>query len=69
MEVSMAHTHNFETVRRMSITGEVRDLGIEGSELRVCNECECETVFLLVKGKWIAMSDEHAGSEKDILLA
>ena len=65
----MAHTHHYETIRRMSLTNEVKNLGIEGSELRICKECESETIFLLVKGNWIAMHEEHVSNGKDILMA
>lgn len=65
----MSHTHDYETIKRMSVSSEASGLGIEGAELRRCRECECETVFLLGRGKWFALHEECEGSGKDILLA
>ncbi len=65
----MAHVHDYDTIKRISVSSEIRELGIERAEMRRCKQCECETIFLEVKGKWVAMHEECVRSEQDILLA
>lgn len=66
----MKHVHRYEPIAHPGVTSEVRDLGIQGAELRKCKTCQKEMPFVLIKkGTWVPLFDEREGSEQDILLA
>ena len=65
----MDHNHKYETVERHAVSAEVRAKGVEAAEIRKCNGCGHEAVFLHVQGDWVLLFDETQRSEKDILLA
>lgn len=66
----MKHTHKYETVSHKGITSEAMGIGIQAAEIRKCNKCNREMIFLQTrKGEWIPLFDERESEQKDILLA
>ncbi len=66
----MKHKHKYETLSHPAITSEVMEHGIQAAEIRKCESCDKQAIFLLTKkGLWVALFDETESGEKDILLA
>jgi hypothetical protein len=65
----MEHRHNYETVSRPAVSPEARELGVRGTELRKCKDCEKVMPFVLIHEKWIPLFEDSETGEKDILLA
>lgn len=66
----MKHKHKYETLSHPGITAEVKEHGIQSAEIRKCESCDKQTIFLLTKrGLWVPLFDETESGEKDILLA
>ena len=66
----MKHNHKYETLSHPAITSEVMEHGIQAAEIRKCESCDKQKIFLLTnRGLWIPLFDETESGEKDILLA
>jgi hypothetical protein len=66
----MKHKHKYETLSHPAITSEVLEHGIQAAEIRKCESCDKQTIFILTKrGLWMPLFDETESGGKDILLA
>jgi hypothetical protein len=66
----MKHKHKYETLSHPGITSEVMEHGIQAAEIRKCESCDKQVIFLLTRGNlWVPLFDETESGEKDILLA
>ena len=67
---SVKHKHKYVTLSHPALTSEVMEHGIQAAEIRKCESCDKQTIFLLTKKRtWIPLFDEAESGEKNILLA
>lgn len=66
----MKHVHKYQTVSHPIVSADAGELGISGAEIRRCEGCQKELVFILTKHeKWIPLFEDRVADEQDILLA
>ncbi|MBF0559388.1 MAG: hypothetical protein HQL08_11485 [Nitrospirae bacterium] len=66
----MKHKHKFETLSHPGITSEIMEHGIQAAEIRKCESCDKQTIFLMTRhGHWVPLFDETESGANDILLS
>ena len=66
----MKHTHKYESILHPALSKEAASLGITGAELRKCETCGKETLYVNTRKEgWFSILADEEASEKDILMA
>ncbi len=63
------HVHKFETVTHRGVSNQARGNGIQAADIRKCEKCGYEAIYLMnKKGEWFPLFEEDL-TEGEILLA